>query len=156
MNEKEFDEGVFNEDDLKKLIKEAIKEVNEEKEEKKEKETKEIKEKIDALEGNKKTKVLKVLENEKEKALLKLCSLDIDDPEYNDVLNKYNRLNDAYEEVKNNPFHKVDWSKVIITLIIIGASAALIFIMLIIENSAAFPRSRNALNMILAIFKKAL
>lgn len=154
MNEKDYDEGIFNEEDLKKLIKEAIHEVEKEKKEEKEKEIVISEEKYNGLNGKK--KLMKILYDEREKSLLYLSSLNIDDEEYKDALDKYNRLNNAYEDICNNPLQKIDWTKILTTLIIVGAAGALIFVMLLIENSAAFPRSRNALNMILAIFKKAL
>lgn len=154
MNEKDYDEGVFDEKDLKNLIKEAIREVEKEKKEEKNKQIVISEEKYNGLNGKK--KLMKILYDEREKSLLYLSSLNIDDEEYKDALDKYNRLNNAYEDICNNPLQKIDWTKVITTLMIVGAAGALIFVMLLIENSSAFPRSRNALNMILAIFKKAL
>ena len=154
MNDKDYDEGVFNEKDLKDLMKEAIREVNKEKVEEKKKQIVISEEKYNGLNGKK--KLIKILYDEREKALLYLSSLNIDDEDYRDALDKYNRLNDAYEDICNNPLQKIDWTKVITTLIIVGAAGALIFIMLLIENSAAFPRCKNAMNMILSIWKKAL
>ena len=103
-----------------------------------------------------KHKVLKILEDEREKLALELASMDADDKDYEKVYNNFHKVQESYKDVKNNPLDRVDWSKVITTLIIVGAAGALVFLLLIIENSPYFPRSRNALNLIMSILKAGI
>lgn len=158
MDENENEIGVFDEQELIDLVKRAYREVQKETEEEKdeeiEKEVCKLKEKYKHLNGKK--KFLAMLKDKKEEALFEACSYDVNTPEHDKALNKYEHLERVYNEVNNNPLWRVDWSKVIITLIMVGSVGILIFLMLIIENSAAFPRSRNALNMILALLKRAM
>lgn len=170
----------INENDLKNIIKEAVKESQKESKrpnmitqemldamvEERMKEVEEarktynqrLKEAEDKYKGlSKKEKVLKILEDEKEKILIQMNALDPEDPKYDEKYQKkydnYRKLNESYEDVRRNPLRKVDWTRVITTLIIIGAAGALVFLLLIIENSAYFPRSRNALNLIMSLLK---
>lgn len=105
------------------------------------------------LEFGGKKKILKMLHDETERCLLKCCSLDPDDPDYERVWKNYEKAAEAEEHVRNNPIDKIDWTKIITVCIIIGAAAMLIFLLLIVENSQYFMRSRNALNLILSLFK---
>ena len=105
------------------------------------------------LEFGGKKKILKMLHDETERCLLKCCSLDPEDPDYERVWKNYERAAEAEEHVRNNPIDKIDWTKILTVCIIIGAAALLIFLLLIVENSEYFMRSRNALNLILSLFK---
>lgn len=100
-----------------------------------------------------KRKILQMLEDEREKALLALSALDATDPKYKETYNNYKLLCESYDNVANNPLDKIDWGRVITVCIIVGACSLLVFLLLIIENSPYFPRSRNALNLIMNIFK---
>lgn len=105
------------------------------------------------LEFGGKKKILKMLHDETERCLLKCCALDPDDPDYERVWKNYEKAAEAEEHVRNNPIDKIDWTKILTVCIIIGAAAMLIFLLLIVENSQYFMRSRNALNLILSLFK---
>ena len=168
----------INENDLKDIIKDAIKESQ--KENRRIILTEEmldqlVNERVNDLEAQKLDKAelakeaeakykglsgkelaLKILGEEKEKILKKLSRLEPGSDEYEKVYNDFRKVNESYEEVKSNPFRKIDWSKIATTLVIVGAAGALVFLLLIIENSAYFPRSRNALNLIMSLLKAGI
>ena len=168
----------INEEDLKQIIEKAIKDsqkenrrvfltpdvldkmvedrLNEVQNVKLEKNDRRNRSKIKYNEFAAKRKVLKILEDEREKLALELASMDADDKDYKDVYDNFRKIQESYKDVKNNPLDRVDWSKVITTLIIIGAAGALVFLLLIIENSPYFPRSRNALNLIMNLVRAGI
>lgn len=100
----------------------------------------------------KRAEILNKLEEEKEKLLLQLCSLDPTDPKYKEVSDNYERLCKHYDDIKYGVLKKVNWSDLLSLLMKIGAAMAFLTILVIIENSQWFPRTRHALNAMMKLF----
>lgn len=154
MNENEEQNEILDEEEIRKLIKDAVKEALNEDASKKEEKKKQINEEFENryshLKGKK--KLLAILSDERDKALMALCAIDdTTSEEYKKALNNYEQICKSYEDVLNSPWHKIDWTKLITVLSIIGAAGALVFLLLLVENSPMFPKSRNALNLIMKI-----
>lgn len=104
----------------------------------------------------KKREILQKLEAEEAKILIKLSSTDPDDQAYKEISKNLEEIRKTIKTVKYGIFADINWSDVVTTLIKVGAFGAAVFILLLIENSEYFPRSRNALNLIMNIVKKVV
>lgn len=100
----------------------------------------------------KKKEILKKLDEEKEKLLLELCNLDPTDPKYKEVSDNYERLCRHYDDIKYGVLKKVNWGDLLSLLAKLGAATTFLVILLIIESSQWFPRTRHALNAMMKLF----
>jgi len=152
-----YDEGVFDEQELKEVMKDAIREVNSENAKEKFEKLQEISKKYESYEGEEKLK--HILADEETRILLNLSNTDPNDPKYEKLLHCYSILSDKKDKKdgKDDKFWKrIDWTKILTVCLILGACGIFIFLLLIVENSQWFPRSRNALNLIMKLFTKGL